>query len=58
MCMFCAAIPAAAAVGATLNADQIRRPAEKRFPVPKLTGILIALLAICSAVYHTLRWQA
>ena len=30
MCMICAAIPAAAAVGAKLNADQLQKPVEER----------------------------
>ena len=58
MCMFCAAIPAAAAVGARLNAAQIRKPGEKRLPVSKLTAALIGVLALGSAIYHTLRWQS
>ena len=58
MCMFCAAIPAAAAVGARLNAAQIRKPEEKRLPVSKLTAALIGVLALGSAIYHTLRWQS
>ena len=33
MCMICAAIPATAAVGAKLNADQLHKPAEARKPV-------------------------
>ena len=57
MCMFCAAIPAAAAVGAKLNAEQIHKPQAERLPISKLTGLLIGLLAVGSAIYHTLRWQ-
>ena len=58
MCMFCAAIPATAAVGARLNADQLGKPVEKRKPVSKITGVVIALLVIASMIYHTLRWQS
>jgi hypothetical protein len=58
MCMFCASIPAAAALGAKLNADQLSRPEEKRRPIAKITGFFIALLALASLIYHTLRWQA
>jgi hypothetical protein len=58
MCMFCASIPAAAALGAKLNADQLGRPEEKRRPIAKITGFFIALLALASLIYHTLRWQA
>jgi hypothetical protein len=55
--MFCAAIPAAAAVGAKLNADQVRKAEARRLPVPKLTAGVIALLVVCSAVYHTLTYR-
>jgi hypothetical protein len=55
--MICAAIPATAAVGAKLNADQLHKPEEQRKPVSKLTGIAITLLVTASIVYHTLTWQ-
>lgn len=58
MCMICAAIPATAAVGAKLNADQLSKPVETRKPIAKITGIAISLLVIASAIYHTLRWQS
>ena len=58
MCMFCAAIPATAAVGARLNADQLSKPVEERKPVSKITGVVIALLVTASMIYHTLRWQS
>lgn len=57
MCIICASIPAAAAVGAKLNAGQLSKPQEKRLPISMLTGLMIGLLVIASAVYHTLRWQ-
>jgi len=57
MCMICAAIPATAALGAKLNADQLHKPEEGRKPVSKLTGIAIALLVTASIVYHTLTWR-
>ena len=57
MCMICAAIPATAAVGAKLNADQLGKPVEERKPVAKITGGVIALLVLTSIIYHTLRWQ-
>jgi hypothetical protein len=57
MCIICAAIPATAAVGAKLNADQLTKPEEERKPISKITGGLIAVLIITSAIYHTLRWQ-
>ena len=57
MCIICAAIPATAAVGAKLNADQLGKPLETRKPISKITGGLIAMLVIASAIYHTVRWQ-
>jgi len=57
MCMICAAIPATAAVGTKLNADQLHKPAEQRKPIFKITGIAIALLITASIIYHTLIWQ-
>jgi len=52
--MICASIPAAAAVGAKLNADQLDKPEGQRKPIAKMTGIVIALLISTSIVYHTL----
>lgn len=57
MCMICAAIPATAAVGAKLSADQLHKPVEDRKPVSKITGIAIALLIAASVTYHTLIWR-
>ena len=58
MCVICGAIPVTAAIGAKLNADQLQKPAEQRKPVSKITGIVIALLVVASAVYHTLIWRS
>lgn len=58
MCMICAAIPATAAVGAKLNADQLHKPEDQRKPVSKITAIVIALLVVASAVYHTIIWRS
>ena len=58
MCAFCAAIPATAAVGAKLNADQLHVPEENRKPVSKLTGAVIGLLLIASMIYHTSAWRS
>ena len=58
MCIICASIPAAAAIGAKLNADQLSKPEEKRLPVLKITGIMIGMLVVASAIYHSLRWQS
>ncbi|HSK67421.1 MAG TPA: hypothetical protein VK888_10855 [Anaerolineales bacterium] len=55
--MICAAIPATAALGAKLNADQLQKPVEERKPVSKITGIVIGLLVASSVVYHTLAWR-
>ncbi len=57
MCMFCAAIPVTAAVGVKWNADQLQKDEAQRLPVPKITAVLIGVLIIASAIYHTLRWQ-
>ena len=58
MCMICAAIPATAAVGARLNADQLNKPEEQRRPIAKITGIVITLLIATSIIYHTLIWRS
>ena len=58
MCMICAAIPATAAVGAKLNADQLNQPQEHRKPVFEMTGITIGLLVIASIIYHAVTWQS
>jgi hypothetical protein len=56
--MICAAIPATAAVGAKLNADQLQKEEERRLPISKITAAVIGLLMITSAIYHTLPWQS
>jgi hypothetical protein len=58
MCVICAAIPATAAVGAKLNADQLYKAEANRLPIPKITGLLIGFLMIASTIYHILRWQS
>ena len=57
MCIFCAAIPATAAVGAKLNAAQLHKERAQRLPIPKITALVMGLLIIGSAIYHTLAWQ-
>ena len=57
MCMICAAIPATAAVGAKLNADQLRKEESRRLPISKITAAVIGVLMISSAIYHTLQWH-
>jgi hypothetical protein len=56
--MICAAIPATAAVGAKLNADQLRKGRAERLPIPKITGLFIGFLMIASTIYHLLHWQS
>jgi hypothetical protein len=58
MCIICAAIPATAAVGAKLNADQLRKDVPHRLPIPKITGLIIGFLMIASTIYHLFRWQS
>ncbi|HSL45958.1 MAG TPA: hypothetical protein VK897_21170 [Anaerolineales bacterium] len=58
MCMICAAIPATAAAGAKLNADQLKKPVEERKPISKVTGAVIVLLVAASITYHTVVWQS
>ena len=65
MCMFCAAIPAAAAIGVTIDNKQaqgLRRPhnladqpARPR-PILKMTACIIALLLVASFTYHAIRY--
>ena len=57
MCMICTAIPATAALGAKLNADQLHKEESRRLPIPKITALLIGLLVIGSTIYHTLAWR-
>lgn len=64
MCMFCAAIPATLAVGANVNANQLRkrRKAEERgetlrekkqAPLGKITVVAAGALVAASVVYHS-----
>ena len=65
MCMFCAAIPVAAATGVGMNGKQIeaKRQAEaagvekpRVKPIMPITAGVIALLVIGSVTYHTLTY--
>ena len=58
MCVICAAIPATAAMGAKLSADQLNKPVEERKPVSKITGVVLASLIVVSITYHTLFWPS
>ena len=58
MCIICASIPATAAVGAKLNADQLSKPEEKRLPILMITCIMIGILVVASAIYHMFQWQS
>jgi hypothetical protein len=63
MCMFCAAIPAALAVGVNLQASQNRsekeavdrgeEPARLIVSPKAVTAAVVAGLAVASIVYHT-----
>ncbi len=63
MCMFCAAIPAALAVGANVNARQRREteqaqqrgepPAQPKISPKPATAVIVAGLAVASVMYHT-----
>jgi hypothetical protein len=57
MCMFCAAVPVAGAVGAKLNADQNRNLAQaengSKRPIAAVTTGVIFMLLVGSVVYHT-----
>jgi hypothetical protein len=63
MCAFCATIPATLAVGANLNAKQLRerreaqergKPSSKKsIPIGKITLLTAGTLVIASVVYHS-----
>ncbi len=57
MCMFCAAVPAAGAIGAKLNAEQKKKlesgEIKTEKPIAAVTGGVIVLLVVGSVVYHT-----
>ncbi len=61
MCMFCAAVPAAGALGAKLNAEQKQKLAsgesKTEKPIAAITTGVILLLVVGSAVYHTTAFQ-
>lgn len=57
MCMFCAAVPVAGALGAKFNADQKRNKSpesgEPEKPVAAVTMGVMFLLLMGSVVYHS-----
>ncbi len=62
MCVFCAAIPVAGALGAKAQSKQRQeaglaraegRPVKKPFPIGKITAVAIVGLAADSVIYHT-----
>lgn len=62
MCMFCAAIPAAAATGAALNKKQLQAGRQAKAegaqestakPIARVTADVVVLLLIGSLTYHT-----
>jgi len=58
MCMFCAAVPAAAAAGVSLDSKQRKqrqvqgRPAQRIRPMLVLTVVVIFLLLSASVYFH------
>ena len=62
MCMFCAAIPMSASVGAALTGKQKAKRLEAQargeslpqesMPIGKLTLVVAGGLIVCSAAYH------
>lgn len=58
MCMFCAAIPVAGAVGAKINADQNRNHGNEsetqKKPIVAITTGVIVFLFLGSVTYHTI----
>ena len=65
MCMFCAAIPVATAVGAVLNGKQIEAGKQAEYtcvekpkakPIAKITVGTVVFLLIGSITYHTLTY--
>jgi hypothetical protein len=57
MCIFCSAIPATAAIGVKLNADQQQKGVYHGVPISRITLITIGLLTITSIIYHTVIWR-
>lgn len=59
MCMFCAAIPTAAATGVALDSRQRKSRQEKGLPPQRvrpfaaLTALTLLILALGSAVFHS-----
>jgi hypothetical protein len=59
MCMFCAAIPVAAATGVSLDSKQRRclqaqgRESPRLRPVLLLTGLVLLFLMAGSVIFHT-----
>ena len=58
MCIFCAAVPMSAAIGAAISGKQHQPPEStkptesKPIPVGKITIAVTGSLIACSAVYH------
>lgn len=59
MCMVCAAIPTAAATGVALDSQQRKSRQQKGLPPQRvrpfaaLTALVLSLLAVGSAVFHS-----
>ena len=52
MCMFCAAVPATAAVGASLNA-KARRDGKSGKAIVAASTSIVFLLVVASTLYHS-----
>jgi hypothetical protein len=57
MCMFRAAIPMTAAVGAKLNADPLCRKQIQSLPLLQWTAMAIGFLMVASTIDPNLRWE-
>jgi len=59
--MFCAAVPAAGAIGAKLSIDQKKKlvsgETKTEKPIAVITGGVIVLLVVGSVVYHTVTYS-
>jgi hypothetical protein len=64
MCVFCAAVPATLAIGAKVNADQLRErreaeargedlPGKKPVPAVKIAFVAAGALVVASIIVHS-----
>jgi hypothetical protein len=61
MCMFCAAVPVAGAIGAKLNIEQKKKletsETKTEKPIAAITTGVVVLLVVGSVVYHTTAYR-